>query len=171
MLLYAFTSATVRFSIHFQTYYFSFSTWLVWLETTKDHETLMCSCQWQSFGVDICGEKPLHINLFFLSQFPAFQFSLSLPLQSSFPTTTVAWDGVAHTGRYRTQESGNAYCLKALRVSCPAFSGLKFKISLERFDFNSLSMAQRPEGVTICNAYAPPKGLDRDCVGCGTLLL
>lgn len=66
------------------------------------------------------------------------------------------------TLEYRIQESGNAYCLKALSVSCPAFSGLKFKISLESFDFNSLSRAQMPEGVTICNAYAP-KGLDRDC--------
>lgn len=70
----------------------------------------------------------------------------------------------------RVQESGNAYCLKALCVSCPAFSGLKFKISLESFDLNSLSMAQIPEGVIICNVYAP-KGLNTDSVGSGTLLL
>lgn len=55
-------------------------------------------------------------------------------------------------------------------MSCPAFSGLKFKISLESFDLNSLSMAQMPESVIIRTVYAP-NGLNTDSVGSGTLLL
>lgn len=79
------------------------------------------------------------------------------------PTTTVAHDGAAQTTQYIVQESGNTYYLKALRVSCPAFSGLKFEISLESFVFNFFSMAQMPEGVTIHNVYAP-KGLTTETV-------